>query len=76
MSEDRATYVAGARVLVQSRVRETARLCVVVDVAHPADRPAIIRRRIVVELRHEDARLLCGSVREPPSACPVVVRVL
>ena len=47
--------------------------CRVTDVPHPRDRAQIIRRGIVVELSYPAARRLCGSVVEPPRACPVRV---
>lgn len=61
----------GTRLTVCSR-----RACIaatVVDVCAPRDCAAIIKRGIIVELSHADARTVCGSTREPPSQCPVRV---
>jgi hypothetical protein len=51
-----------------------SRRCLTVDYSHPRDRASIARRGIVAELRHEDAAYICGSVREPPRMCPVLVQ--
>jgi len=64
----------GTRLRITSLVNERQRTCTVVDVAHPRDRARIIERGIVVELSHQDARTLCGSVVDPPRQCRVVVK--
>jgi hypothetical protein len=47
--------------------------CLVVDVPAPKDRRTIERRNIVVEIQHKHAITLCGSTREPPRMCPVLI---
>jgi len=47
--------------------------CLVVDYAHPRDRARIQARSIIAEIRHEDAAVLCGSVRDSPRHCPIRV---
>lgn len=51
-----------------------SRRCRVTDVPHPKDRKAIVKRGIVIELDHNSALHLCGSIKEPPRKCPVTVR--
>lgn len=48
--------------------------CLVVDVPQDRHRARLARLRIVVELDHESARVICGSVVDPPRLCPVTVR--
>ena len=45
----------------------------VIDVCHPRHCRRIRAKGIVVEVSHQDARWLCGSVVDPPRQCPVVV---
>jgi hypothetical protein len=69
-----ATYHAlGTVIEVRSSRREASWRCIVGDVPHERDRAAIERRRIVVEVTPRGAMELCGSVRERPERCPVVV---
>ena len=49
------------------------RYCRVTDVSHPRDVARHLRTGRVIELDHETALALCGSVRDRPEACPVVV---
>lgn len=60
-------------VLVIGRRTGAARWCKVVDLPRDGDRQALEQRRIVVELDEESARSVCGSVVDPPKACPVRV---
>jgi len=55
--------------------RRTGRMrrCKIVDLPQDGDRVALQERGIVTELDRESARIVCGGVDEPPSACPVVV---
>jgi hypothetical protein len=64
--------------VVHSKVRgnSSSIRCVVGDIAHPRDRAHILRRGIVVELTPRAALVICGSIREPPRQCPVVVEVV
>lgn len=50
--------------------------CLVVDLPQNKDRPNLQRRGIVVELKYESAKLICGSVVDPPRQCPVLVRIV
>lgn len=58
--------------------------CLVVDLPKDTDsdgdgltdREELQGRRIVVELKHESAKLICGSVVDPPRACPVLVKLI
>lgn len=59
--------------VVQSRRTGRQRTCIVMDYAHPRDRARIARRGIIAELRYEDAGYICGSVRQSPRECPIVV---
>lgn len=66
----------GTWLRVTSPKRKKTLSCRVTDVPQPKHRPALIQRKIVVELDFESARILCGIRRvgqEPPSACPVIV---
>jgi hypothetical protein len=49
--------------------------CIVVDVVADKDRREVERRGIVVELDHAWAVPVCGSARERPERCPVIVRI-
>jgi hypothetical protein len=59
--------------VVTGRRTGKTRRCLVVDYAHVRDRATIARKGIKAELRFEDAAVICGSVREPPSSCPIVL---
>lgn len=67
-------HALGTIITVRSSTRSTAWRCIVGDVAHPRDRASIVRRGIVVEVTPRGAMVLCGTVREPPSQCPVTVK--
>jgi len=60
-------------VLVVGRRTGVARWCKVVDLPRDEDRQALEERGIIVELDQESARAVCGSVVDPPKACPVWV---
>lgn len=60
-------------VLVIGQWTGAARWCLVVDLPQERDRQALDQRWIVVELDHESARVICGSVVEPPQQCLVWV---
>jgi len=64
----------GTLLTVTSRVSGRVWPCIVVDIAHARDRAHILRRGIVIELPPAGAMHLCGTVRERPSQCPVIVR--
>lgn len=49
--------------------------CLVADVPQPADRAAIVRRRIIVEFDFRSNARLCPA-RERPENCPVLVRTV
>ena len=69
----------GAWVLVRSTKNKQERKCRVTDVPRKSDRPALIRRNIVVELDYKSAKVLCGikyAGHLPPRACPVIVTTL
>jgi hypothetical protein len=59
--------------LITVRSRRGVWRCIVGDVVHPRDRASILRRGIVVEVTPRGALRLCGTIREPPSQCPVEV---
>jgi hypothetical protein len=69
-----ATYEGiGTWVRVTGLTTRSARLCRVVDVPRDSDRGHLVARRIVIELDHTSAGIVCGSTREPPRSCPVEV---
>ena len=47
--------------------------CIVVDVSHPRDKARHIRTGREIEVSWEDALRICGSRRERPTDCPVIV---
>lgn len=63
----------GVRLAVRSA--RGSRVCLVVDVAHPRDRPTIMRRQIVIELDFRTNGQLCPPA-ERPERCPVTVERL
>lgn len=60
-------------VLVVGKRTGVVRWCKVVDLPQQRDREDLKRRRIVTELDHESARVICGSVVDPPRQCPITV---
>ena len=58
---------------VLGRRTQALRRCKVVDLPQDNDREVLKQRGIVVELDHDSARAICGSVVDPPSQCPVRV---
>jgi hypothetical protein len=66
----------GTWLSVTSAKRNKTLDCRVTDVPQARHRAAVIKRKIVVELDFESAKVLCGITRpreRPPQACPVVV---
>ena len=49
------------------------RRCKIVDLPQDEDRAGLEERDIVTELDKGSAGVICGSVLEPPRACPVIV---
>jgi hypothetical protein len=47
--------------------------CKVVDTSETRDRPRHLRTRRYVELDFQSAKIICGSTRDRPERCPVVV---
>ncbi len=65
----------GTWVTVQSVKRGTVLKCRVTDIPKRRHRPALHRKRIVIELDYRSNTLLCPR-RAPPRACPVIVKTL
>jgi len=49
------------------------RYCKVIDTSETIDRARHKREKRIVEVSHEDAILFCGTTRDRPEACPVIV---
>jgi hypothetical protein len=64
-------YPLGTHVWVYGERTGVLLRCVVVDVSHPRDVVRHIRTKRVIEISHENARELCGSVRGNVKECPV-----
>lgn len=70
-----ATYERiGAWVVVEGVRTGKSAECLVVDVPAQHHRRAIERKGIAVEVAAEWAVPLCGSAKEPPRLCPVIIR--
>lgn len=64
----------GTWVSVTGQRTGTTLRCKVVDVPAPRDRSHIQARGIIVEVAHKNALAICGSTRERPQDCPVIIR--
>lgn len=60
-------------VWILGRRTRVLRRCKVIDLPQERDRKGLEAREIVVELDHESAREICGSVVDPPRQCPVII---
>jgi hypothetical protein len=68
-----AYYPIGTELWVFGRNTRALRLCTVVDVSHPRDMARHRRTKRLIEIAHEDAMSICGSVKSRPIDCPVIV---
>lgn len=67
------TEPLGTWLYVYGKATGALRYCQVTDVSHPRDVARHLRTGRVIELDFANTQALCGSTRERPEACPVVV---
>ncbi len=68
-----AYYPLGTELWIWGVNTHTLKLAVVVDISHPRDMARHRRTKRLIEIAHEDAMSICGSVKSKPTDCPVIV---
>lgn len=68
-----AYYPIGTHLWVWGVSTKRLKDCLVVDVSADKDRARHRRTKRIIEIAHEDAMALCGSVKSRPTDCPVIV---
>lgn len=66
-------YPVGTWVYVWGVRTKVLRHCKVVDVSHPRDKARHLRTGREVEISFENTAQLCGSTKERPERCPIIV---